>query len=195
MVRSTRATTTFVAMALGAALAVGALLALGRPRAALDEPGGGAALPAADAPALFSEWRIVSLSPAITRTLVGLGLGDRIVGRTPWCEWVPPDVPIVGSLQDYDAERIVRLHPTHVLVQPPAAGIDPGLAALVDANGWRIASFPLNGLDDIDAMLAALPAAAPARRGARRATLEANVSRSAARWRRRSRGGIVTTRR
>ncbi|MFM7806806.1 MAG: hypothetical protein ACKPEA_02615, partial [Planctomycetota bacterium] len=37
-----------------------------------------------DAPAR----RIVSLSPAISATLVSLGWRDRLVGRTPWCAGV-----------------------------------------------------------------------------------------------------------
>lgn len=122
--------------------------------------------------------RIVSLSPAITQTLVDLGLGDRVVGRTPWCDAVPSEVQVVGSLQDFDAERIVRLQPTHVLVQPPAAGVDAGLAALARAHGWQLDAFALNGLDDIDAMVAALPAAL-ARNGTDdgRTTMEANAER------------------
>ncbi|MCA9290710.1 MAG: hypothetical protein KDA25_06255, partial [Phycisphaerales bacterium] len=64
--------------------------------------------------------RVVSLSPAISSTLRDLGLDPLVVGRTPWCDALDPDVPVVGTLLDVDAERLARLRPTHILVQPPA---------------------------------------------------------------------------
>jgi len=106
-----------------------------------------------------SELRIASLSPALTRTAVSLGLSQRIVGRTRWCDGIPSTIAIIGDLQEFDAERLVRLAPTDLLVQPPAAGIDPGLRALAARHGWRVHAFPLDGLADIDGMLAALPSA------------------------------------
>src|SRR5262245_8535414 len=33
--------------------------------------------------------RIVSLSPATTELLFDLGVGDRVVGRTRWCDYPP----------------------------------------------------------------------------------------------------------
>lgn len=104
-----------------------------------------------------SDLRIASLSPALTRTAVSLGLSEQIVGRTRWCDGVSTTVPIVGDLQEFDAERLVQLAPTDLLVQPPAAGIDPGLRTLASRHGWRVHAFPLDGLADIDRMLSALP--------------------------------------
>ena len=43
--------------------------------------------------------RIVSLSPATTELLFALGLGDRVVGRTRWCDY-PPRVAQVASVGD-----------------------------------------------------------------------------------------------
>lgn len=104
--------------------------------------------------------RIASLSPAITECLVELGLSDRIVGRTPWCEGAAPEVPVVGTLLDVDAEALVRCAPTMVLVQPPAQGIDPALAALSSTHGWTMHSWRISGLDDARAAMAGLAAVA-----------------------------------
>jgi ABC-type hemin transport system substrate-binding protein len=100
--------------------------------------------------------RIVSLSPAITECAVELGLGDLVVGRTPWCEGVARDVPVVGTLLDVDAEALVRSSPTMVLVQPPAQGVDPALATLAARHGWTVHAWRINGLDDARAAMAGL---------------------------------------
>jgi len=103
--------------------------------------------------------RIVSLSPAISRTLVDFELDERIVGRTQFCASIDPSVPVVGSLLDLDYERVLKLRPTHVLVQPSLAqGVDPRLRELAESHGWVIGEFPgLNDIDDVDAMILKLP--------------------------------------
>jgi len=100
-----------------------------------------------------SRERIVSLSPAITRTLVDLGAEDRIVGRTPYCRAVEASVPAVGSLLEIDAEAIRAVDPDVVLVQPPAAGMNPGLVRLAEREGWTVETFRLDSIRDLEAML------------------------------------------
>jgi ABC-type Fe3+-hydroxamate transport system substrate-binding protein len=103
--------------------------------------------------------RIVSLSPALSRTLLDLDLGDRIVGRSAFCASLPPDIPVVGNLYEVDFERLIRLDPTHVLVQPPSAsGPDPQLERLADQHGWIVAHWAINSIDDIEQVIRALPA-------------------------------------
>jgi iron complex transport system substrate-binding protein len=61
--------------------------------------------------------RIVSLAPSITETLFALGLGDRVVGVSRFCDW-PLEVrsiPQVGGLFDPNLEKIVRLEPDVVI--------------------------------------------------------------------------------
>ena len=102
--------------------------------------------------------RIVSLSPALSRTLLDLGLGDLIVGRTAFCASLPPDIPVVGNLYEVDFERLIRLEPTHVLVQPPSAsGPDPQLKRLGDRHGWIIAHWTINSIEDIEQVIRDLP--------------------------------------
>ena len=65
------------------------------------------------------EPRIVSLVPSITELLFDLGVGDRVVGRTPFC--IHPhggvvNVPRVGGTKTPRLDRIRALEPTHVIV-------------------------------------------------------------------------------
>ncbi len=102
--------------------------------------------------------RIASLSPAISRTLVDLGLAKQLVGRSRFCRAVDPAVPVVGDLTRVDYERLIRLKPTHVLLQPPLAGMDSELAHLARAQGWTLGIWPsLNDINDIQKLIAELP--------------------------------------
>jgi ABC-type Fe3+-hydroxamate transport system substrate-binding protein len=63
--------------------------------------------------------RIVSLCPSLTETLVMLGAGDRLVGRTRYCTQPTGRVEhaaIVGGVHDINQEAIDRLAPDLVLV-------------------------------------------------------------------------------
>ena len=104
------------------------------------------------------ELRIISLSPAISRTLVDFKLADRLVGRTPHCKSIDQVIPVVGDLLTADYEAIIRLNPTHILVQPPAAGIDQHLVELAANRRWTLGQWRLNNRDDIEQMVTELPA-------------------------------------
>jgi iron complex transport system substrate-binding protein len=76
--------------------------------------GGGAPLP----PPTAGDLRILSLTPSVTEVLFAMGLGDRIVGRTTYCNW-PPEaqrIPVVGDTLSLDVEKVVALAPTLALV-------------------------------------------------------------------------------
>jgi ABC-type hemin transport system substrate-binding protein len=104
----------------------------------LEEPGGTDTA----APGPVEPPRIVSLSPALSRTLVDLGLADHVVGRTAYCASLDPAIPIVGDLYELDYERLIRLEPTHVLLQPASAtGVDPQLRRLAEERGWTIGAW------------------------------------------------------
>jgi ABC-type hemin transport system substrate-binding protein len=117
--------------------------------------------------------RIVSLSPAISRTLVDLGLDHLIVGRSAFCASIDERVPIVGDLRHVDYERLLRLEPTDVLVQPPAAGVDPALLDLAAEHGWTIGQWRLNTCADIRRLVTDLPGTLFPNRGAERDDLDA----------------------
>jgi iron complex transport system substrate-binding protein len=62
--------------------------------------------------------RIVSLAPSLTETVYALGLQDRLVGDTDYCDY-PPDAqkkPKVGGAINPSLEQIVALRPDLVLV-------------------------------------------------------------------------------
>jgi ABC-type Fe3+-hydroxamate transport system substrate-binding protein len=103
--------------------------------------------------------RIVSLSPAISRTLIDFDLQNQIVGRTPHCASIDQSIPVVGDLINIDYESVIRLKPTHILVQPPAGGIDQRLVELARQHGWSLGQWRLNGRDEIEAMVGEMPAA------------------------------------
>ncbi|MBT9174079.1 MAG: Vitamin B12-binding protein [Syntrophomonadaceae bacterium] len=61
--------------------------------------------------------RIVSLLPSLTETLFALGLGERVVGVTNFCNY-PAEAEgkeRVGGLRDLNAEKILALEPDVVL--------------------------------------------------------------------------------
>jgi iron complex transport system substrate-binding protein len=62
--------------------------------------------------------RIVSLAPNLTETIYALGLQDRLVGDTDYCDF-PPEAqqkPKVGGAVNPSLESIAALHPDLVLV-------------------------------------------------------------------------------
>lgn len=61
--------------------------------------------------------RIVSLAPSNTEILYALGLGDRVVGVTDYCDY-PPEAKAkekVGGFKDPSVEKVVALGPDLVL--------------------------------------------------------------------------------
>ncbi|MBX3159963.1 MAG: ABC transporter substrate-binding protein [Deltaproteobacteria bacterium] len=60
--------------------------------------------------------RVVSLVPSDTYSVIALGAGERLVGRTTYCE--SPEaaaVPAVGGTKDVDVEAVVALAPELVI--------------------------------------------------------------------------------
>jgi iron complex transport system substrate-binding protein len=61
--------------------------------------------------------RVVSLAPSLTEIVYALGVGDRLVGDTDYCDY-PPEArqkPHVGAMVNPSLERIVALKPDLVL--------------------------------------------------------------------------------
>lgn len=59
--------------------------------------------------------RLVSLKPNITQSLVELGLGNKVVGVTKYCDRPNASAEIVGDYNHFDVEKIVRLKPDLVI--------------------------------------------------------------------------------
>ena len=108
--------------------------------------------PAPVSPSAHAGARIVSLSPALTRTVTDLGGGAAIVGRTPWCETPEAaDARIVGSFEDRDLEAIAALHPTLILRQSSVA--DPALETVARSVGAEVHSWHFDRVSDVQASL------------------------------------------
>jgi len=60
---------------------------------------------------------IVSVAPSVTETIFALGAGDKLVGRTDYCDYPSEalDVESIGSLQEINIEKIAELNPDVVL--------------------------------------------------------------------------------
>ena len=62
--------------------------------------------------------RIVSLAPGMTEILFAIGLGDRVVGVTEYCDW-PPEAkqrPTIGGMSNPSIEAVLRLRPDVVVM-------------------------------------------------------------------------------
>jgi cobalamin transport system substrate-binding protein len=74
----------------------------------------------------LSPSRIVSLAPSLTETLYALGVEDRLVGDTDYCDY-PPEAqkkPKVGGVINPNLEEIASLHPDLVLVTKEGNRLD-----------------------------------------------------------------------
>ena len=63
-------------------------------------------------------FRIVSMSPAATEALFALGLGDRVIGVTQYCDYPPEALskPRVATLLDINLETLLSLSPDLVVL-------------------------------------------------------------------------------
>jgi len=91
--------------------------------------------------------RIVSLAPSNTEIIYAMGIADRLVGRTDYCNYPPEasEVPSIGGFSTPDLETIVALEPDLVL----ATSIHEEIVGQLEALG--IATVVLNPqtIDDI----------------------------------------------
>jgi iron complex transport system substrate-binding protein len=93
--------------------------------------------------------RIVSLLPSLTETLFALGLGERVVGVTNFCNY-PAEVEgkeRVGGLFDLNAEKILALEPD-VVLSGQMKGAQEVLQALETA-GVTVVVFDPATMEDI----------------------------------------------
>jgi ABC-type hemin transport system substrate-binding protein len=97
--------------------------------------------------------RIASMSPAITDSLIALGLEAHLVGRSPFCRSAPDTVPVVGDLRDFDAERLALSGAEVLFVQPPLAGVDPALREFCESRSIRLVVRRLESLADVDQLV------------------------------------------
>ena len=100
--------------------------------------------------------RVVSISPSATEAVFALGRGDRVVGRSTYCD-EPPEaraIPEVGGFADPSLERIVALAPTLVVGERGPAG--PRLVEALEQRGIATYFPAMGNLAEIVASLRGL---------------------------------------
>jgi iron complex transport system substrate-binding protein len=92
--------------------------------------------------------RIVSLAPSNTEILFALGLGDKVVGVTDWCDYPPEalEKEKVGSYDTPDIEKIVALNPDLILV---AYGTTMEVINSLVGLGLTVFGIKTTDLDDL----------------------------------------------
>lgn len=111
--------------------------------------------PPADSAASDSDYqRIVSLSPAITETVFALGLGDKVVAVTDYCDYPPAAqaLPKVGGYTDTSLEAIVAKKPDLVIMLQAQQRLQQQLQQL----GIKTHAIDTVGLMDIEAAIVSI---------------------------------------
>lgn len=93
--------------------------------------------------------RIVSLIPATTELLFALGAGDRVVGRTTWCDY-PAEalrVPDLGNGIEPNVEAVVGAKPDLVLLYK--SGANRGAADRLRALGVPTLELATDRIPDV----------------------------------------------
>jgi len=93
--------------------------------------------------------RIVSLLPSFTEILFAIGAGDRLVGRTTWCDY-PPEalaVPSVGDGMPPSVEAVAARRPDLVVLY--RSGPNVTAAEQLERLGVRTVLFDLNLLEQL----------------------------------------------
>lgn len=132
------------------------------------EPTAATPPPAAPA-AVVSTQRVVVLSPALAVIVRDLGYADRVVARHAYDDVLASELPAVGDQAGIDYEALLRVKPTHVLLQWGARDVPERLTQLAQSNEWQVTnSNPLTLADiersvrEIDAALAGSASPTPA---------------------------------
>ena len=92
--------------------------------------------------------RIISLAPSNTEILFALGLGERIVGVTDYCDYPPEALnkTKVGGYANPDVEKIVALNPDLILV---AHGTPMDIINSMAGLGLTVFGIKTTDLDDL----------------------------------------------
>ncbi|HEV2672279.1 MAG TPA: helical backbone metal receptor [Gemmatimonadales bacterium] len=93
--------------------------------------------------------RIVSLLPSFTEILFDIGAGDRVVGRTTWCDYPPAAlaVPSVGDGIPPNIEAVAARKPDLVVLYN--SGPNVTAARQLERIGIQTVLLDLNRLEDL----------------------------------------------
>ena len=93
--------------------------------------------------------RIVSLLPSFTEILFAIGAGDRVVGRTTWCDYPPAAlaIPSVGDGLPPNVEAVAARKPDLVVLYN--SGPNVTAAQQLERIGIKTVLLDLNRLEDL----------------------------------------------
>jgi ABC-type Fe3+-hydroxamate transport system substrate-binding protein len=100
-------------------------------------------------PAVGPSQRIVSLLPSFTELLFAIGAGDRVVGRTQWCDYPPAAlaIPSVGDGMPPNVEAVAARKPDLVVLYN--SGPNVTAAQQLERLGIRTVLLDMNLLEDL----------------------------------------------
>jgi iron complex transport system substrate-binding protein len=92
--------------------------------------------------------RIISLSPSNTEILYALGLGDRVVGVTEYCNYPPEalDKPKIGGFNTVNIEKVIALRPDLIVA---AFGNGEATINNLRSLGYTVVSLDPGTLEDV----------------------------------------------
>ncbi len=122
----------------------GAIPACSRDPAAVNQA------PAKPDPAARAGVRVAALGPALADMFSDQGGLDLLVARHAF-DTLHPGLPSAGDQSGIDYEALLRLRPSHVLLQWGQRDLPPRLQALAKEHAWSLESFPLLTLEEIQA--------------------------------------------
>lgn len=93
--------------------------------------------------------RVLSLSPANTETLFALGAGEKIVGRTDYCNYPEEaaDVPSIGTYTSPNTELIISMTPDVIFASD---SIDEAIRSQVENAGASVIVFSANNIESVE---------------------------------------------
>ncbi|MEQ8174722.1 MAG: cobalamin-binding protein [Syntrophomonadaceae bacterium] len=98
--------------------------------------------------------RLVSLVPGFTETLFAMGLGDRLVGVTAYCDY-PSEAqakPKIGGFSNPSLEKIVEAKPDLVL----ATGMHSQLVEQLEAMNFKVLVYSPHNMDGLMATITSI---------------------------------------
>lgn len=100
--------------------------------------------------------RVVSLSPVATEFIFALGLGDKVVGVTTYCDrpTQAKNITKIGGFVDPQLEAIIQLRPDLVVATP--FGNAKNVVASLEARSVHVLARPVESLEDMKRFLRAL---------------------------------------
>ena len=102
---------------------------------------------------LSTPQRIISLKPNITEILFALGVGERVIGVTTWCDW-PPEAKKLPKVADYiniNTETIITLKPDLVIGSEENSIKEP--FKILESAGIKTLFVPFRTMEDLSASI------------------------------------------